>query len=1303
MGRSLLQKKREGYTSLYDEKGDHATLSLPFLGYYGNWTDPSIFDNTVYDKIQPTTQTSTIMINSNAAGSGYYLGRNAITGKYDKEKIAFSPSLNGDNSRIFTSITSLLRNAENLSFKIKDANDKDVWSYVYGDARKTFFSSTQGAYIPILNMQGWNGKDEKGQQVPSGTELIYEVSGKIAGTDTEKTLDLPFTVDTEAPTVENVDIVKEDSKVYLTFDVKDDNYIQQILVGDVAGHVLLFELGIDYVEKKGETSTVRADITNLGEELANQSLNPGRLSIFGFDYAYNISTNYVDIGPQAIVLDKYLDLTIGESKKVNATVKPENLADKSLTWTSSDDKIATVDADGVVTGIAKGEVTITATAVTGLTSSIKVYVDTDVPGEGETEDPDEENPEQPDEDDAIGYSDMSIDADHSIISKDLNDTFQYENFYYKVTSNDEVQLIGEPDKLFSSYDTIKGNVYIPSEVENNGKKYKVTSIGAKAFYFNNSITSIEFSEGLKVIGESAFFYASALSNVKMPDSVERIDDNAFNGASITKINIPKNIKSIGSFAFLFIDAFEELTLPEGLESIGEQSFGFVSSMKKLILPDTLKYIGEAAFTDSASLETVKLPEKMKAVPKFMFFKASSLKEIEFPTSVTSIGYGSFQSSGLTTIDIPETVTKVEKFAFADISSLEKIVIPNSVKEIGTYAFAQSTKANEVKIGKNVKTIGKDAFTGISREAAVNVANDQVAFELRRSGFTNPLKSGGVSFTDYVSGQFMVGSLIYRPTSATTVEVTQFENNKKLQELVIPETVTNEGDNITYTVTSVYDYVFQGNQDLKKITLPDTITKIGERAFDQINGLDTMNIPENLQLVEEYGLNYLGWDPLLASEWTEKELTIPDGLTHLKAVSFSGNKYESINIANGTKKIPAYTFYGNKKAEKLEIPNSVEMIESSAFADLESLKELNLPDNLKYIGGNAFSGLNSMDKVAIPNSVEYIGDYAFNSMVGSSIKDVSLGNGVNAYGWNSFNEEANVTVSLNSQREDIVKFNNLKQTPELIWDGEVDIPTTDASVIPEGKKVSVIGDRTIDGNLTINGTLEIAKDASLTINGTLKINGKITGKGTLIISEEAQIGDIDPEVFIPVTSIKITKSIAITEDKGTAQIEAEVYPTFATNKNLNYDLISGDEFASVNEKGVITAKGNGQIVVRVSAADQFGTYVDLNVTISGQSEVIDDEQDPENPDDGTEDEQDSENPGKGIDNDNTNTVNQENNKNSQNVSNIGNGSGKESNGTHQLPETGTHSYNYLLIGFILIFASILFLYIARRKKQVNQAK
>lgn len=380
-----------------------------------------------------------------------------------------------------------------------------------------------------------------------------------------------------------------------------------------------------------------------------------------------------------------------------------------------------------------------------------------------------------------------------------------------------------------------------------------------------------------------------------------------------------------------------------------------------------------------------------------------------------------------------------------------------------------------------------------------------------------------------------------------------------------------------------------------------------------------------------------------------------------------------------------------------------MIESNAFADLESLKELNLPDNLKYIGGNAFSGLNSIDKVALPNSVEYIGDYAFNSMVGSSIKDVSLGNGVNAYGWNSFNEEANVTVSLNSQREDIVKFNNLKQTPELIWDGEVDISTTDASVIPEGKKVSVIGDRTIDGNLTINGTLEIAKDASLTINGTLKINGKITGKGTLIISEEAQIGDIDPEVFIPVTSIKITKSIAITEDKGTAQIEAEVYPTFATNKNLNYDLISGDEFASVNEKGVITAKGNGQIVVRVSAADQFGTYVDLNVTISGQSEVIDDEQDPENPDDGTEDEQDSENPGKGIDNDNTNTVNQENNKNSQNVSNIGNGSGKESNGTHQLPETGTHSYNYLLIGFILIFASILFLYIARRKKQVNQVK
>ena len=47
---------------------------------------------------------------------------------------------------------------------------------------------------------------------------------------------------------------------------------------------------------------------------------------------------------------------------LNVTVLPEDAADKTVTWSTSDENVATVDANGVVTAVANGKATITATA-----------------------------------------------------------------------------------------------------------------------------------------------------------------------------------------------------------------------------------------------------------------------------------------------------------------------------------------------------------------------------------------------------------------------------------------------------------------------------------------------------------------------------------------------------------------------------------------------------------------------------------------------------------------------------------------------------------------------------------------------------------------------------------------------------------------------------------------------------------------------------------------------------------------------------------------------------------------------------
>ena len=65
----------------------------------------------------------------------------------------------------------------------------------------------------------------------------------------------------------------------------------------------------------------------------------------------------------AVTLDKEkLALEVGGEATLVATVTPDNADDKTVTWTSSDSNIASVDENGKVTAVAAGTATITATA-----------------------------------------------------------------------------------------------------------------------------------------------------------------------------------------------------------------------------------------------------------------------------------------------------------------------------------------------------------------------------------------------------------------------------------------------------------------------------------------------------------------------------------------------------------------------------------------------------------------------------------------------------------------------------------------------------------------------------------------------------------------------------------------------------------------------------------------------------------------------------------------------------------------------------------------------------------------------------
>lgn len=126
--------------------------------------------------------------------------------------------------------------------------------------------------------------------------------------------------------------------------------------------------------------TLKAKDTNVGEN--SISLTNVTISNVAGDANLNYATTVAPVTvttsvpvvavTSVTVSSKTLNLEVGQTRTLTATVKPDNATDKTVTWTSSNDKVATV-ANGVVTAVGKGTATITA-AAGGKTATCTVTV-----------------------------------------------------------------------------------------------------------------------------------------------------------------------------------------------------------------------------------------------------------------------------------------------------------------------------------------------------------------------------------------------------------------------------------------------------------------------------------------------------------------------------------------------------------------------------------------------------------------------------------------------------------------------------------------------------------------------------------------------------------------------------------------------------------------------------------------------------------------------------------------------------------------------------------------------------------------
>jgi|GEM_PF-3634024 len=104
-------------------------------------------------------------------------------------------------------------------------------------------------------------------------------------------------------------------------------------------------------------------------------------TVTGYRQAYNSSFDYIQFIVVSAEKQEYAtsvkitgaqdSLIIGSTLQLGAMVSPDDLTDKSVTWSSSDDSIATVDATGLVKALKEGDVDITAKAKTpGFTGEV---------------------------------------------------------------------------------------------------------------------------------------------------------------------------------------------------------------------------------------------------------------------------------------------------------------------------------------------------------------------------------------------------------------------------------------------------------------------------------------------------------------------------------------------------------------------------------------------------------------------------------------------------------------------------------------------------------------------------------------------------------------------------------------------------------------------------------------------------------------------------------------------------------------------------------------------------------------------
>ena len=182
-----------------------------------------------------------------------------------------------------------------------------------------------------------------------------------------------------------------------------------------------------------------------------------------------------------------------------------------------------------------------------------------------------------------------------------------------------------------------------------------------------------------------------------------------------------------------ITSFDELKYFTGLTSIATETFRECVSLVSISLPSSITSIGTNAFNGCVSLESIEIPAKVATVSNGAFARCTSLQTINVDEDnikfVTEDGI--LYNSGKTALVaypagkdgsfvMPENVTVVYPYAFWGASGLTDVKISKNVVTIGESAFRE-TSISYINIPGSVTNIGRWAFVDCHNLKVVKLA------------------------------------------------------------------------------------------------------------------------------------------------------------------------------------------------------------------------------------------------------------------------------------------------------------------------------------------------------------------------------------------------------------------------------------------------------------------------------------------------------------------------------------------------------------------------------------------------------